>query len=460
LSKELLDKEKSYMDFVEYCSDNAFPDTDSLSDLLYYEKSLFLRICAGQQILKSLFFNGHKERLLNISQYGPQRFFLELVVIHLHVPLFLARVFLKIKFSATLFRLSLHWTSKRSVSDLATYENLTFLMSDFDRLTSRFTDVIRDAKHICEIHSDCEVRLISNGDHSYFFLPRLTIYQFLCVLRAPSWKMTYLIRAYRQYNFIEKYSINIVYSMDGDSPSSVSSAYAAHLADTISTCIQWGAMPMGIKPGYKLFPFNYFLCTGQYYVDLLSPFSDRTEFLASAFINNAKLDNKIDFNRCGSILFVLLDSVHSTVISKEESDFLINLCAETKRRFPDLNVTARPHPNMVLNEGFASLFKECGVVIDTATNPNIALSQNKFVVGQVSGLMIEAVEYDCFPIFMEIGIKQMYPDLIMLTAAMRFKTKKAWFRILDDLLENYSNYKTPVSLKQSLNNTSRFNDYE
>ncbi len=448
MSKELLDREKNYMDFVERCSDNAFPD--SLSNLLYYEKSLFLRICAGQRLLKGLFFNGHKERLLNISQYGPQRFFLELIVIHLHIPLFLARVLSKIKFSITLFRLSLRWTSKESASDLSNYENLTFLMSDFARLTNRFTDVIRDAKNLCEIHSDCEVRLIANGDHSYFFLPRLSLNQFLSVLRAPSWKMTYLIRAYRQHNFIEKYNIDNAYIVDGDSPSSVSSAYAANLSDTTSTCIQWGTMAMGIKPGYKLFPFNYFLCTGQYYVDLLSPFSDRTKFLVSEFINNAKFDEKIDFNRCGSVLFVLNES--ETAISKEESDFLINLCVETKKRFPDLNVTARPHPDMFLNEVAVSLFKECGVVIDNATNPNIALSENKFLVGHVSSLMIESIEYDCFPIFMEIGIKQLHPDLVALSAAMKFETKKEWFLLLDDLLKNYCNYTAQTSLKMSLNN--------
>jgi len=262
--------------------------------------------------------------------------------------------------------------------------------------------------------------------------------------------MTYLIRAYRQYNFIEKYSINNVYIMDGDSPSGVSSAYAAHLADTISTCIQWGAMPIGIKPGYKLFPFDYFLCTGQYYVDLLSPFSDRTEFLVSAFINNAKFDKKIDFNRCESVLFVLEDS--ETAISKEEFDSIINLCAETKRRFPYLNITARPHPDMVLNEAFVSLFKECGVVIDSTTNPNIALSKNKFVVGHISSLMIESVEYDCFPIFIETGIKQLYPDLVALSAAMKFETKKEWSLLLDNLLKNYCNYTAQASLKKSLNN--------
>jgi ABC-type uncharacterized transport system permease subunit len=54
-------KEKSFIEFVERCADNAF--SGELSDLLYYEKSLFLRICAGQVLLKNLFFNGHKERL-------------------------------------------------------------------------------------------------------------------------------------------------------------------------------------------------------------------------------------------------------------------------------------------------------------------------------------------------------------------------------------------------------------
>ena len=448
MSKRNLEREKSFMEFVERCSDNAFPD--SLPDLLYYEKSLFLRICAGQKLLRSLFFNGHKERILNISQYGPQRFFLELVVIKLHIPLFLARILVKIKFSITLFRWSLYWTIKESFSDLSTYKNLTFLMSDFDRLTNRFTDVIRDAKNICEIHSDCKVRLIGNGDHRYFFLPRLTFNQFLNVLRAPAWKVTYLIRAYRQYNFIKKYDIGRVYIMDGDSPSSVSSAYAAHLNGVISTCIQWGAMPINVKPGYKLFPFNYYLCTGKYYVDLLSPFSDRTEFLISAVTNSIKIDKKNNFNRCKSVLFVLSDS--ETVISKEESNFLINLCHETKKRFPDLNVTARPHPDMVINERFISLYKEHGVVIDSVTSPSAALSTNKFLVGHVSSLMIESIEYDCFPVFMEIGITQQYPDLVGLSAAMKFETKKEWFLLLDDLLENYCNYTVQTSLKKSLNN--------
>ena len=448
MSIKLLDREKEYMDFVESCSNNSF--SDNLSDLLYYEKSLFLRICAGLFLLKILFRKGHKDRLLKVSHYGPQRFFLELIVIHLNLPLFLARILSKIKFSAELLKMSFQYKINRVVNDLITYENLTFLFSDYDRLTNRFTDVFRDTKNICEVRSDCRIRLIGNGDNSYFFLPRLTISQYLSVLRAPSWKMTYLIRAYRQYNFIKKYNIKNIYIMDGDSPSSVSSAYAAYLADTYSSCIQWGTMPISIKPGYKLFPFNYYLSTGQYYVDLLKPFSDRTEFLVKPFISKENFENHNDFNRCNSVLFLLNEC--DTAISKNESDFLINLCAETKRRFSNLNVTARPHPDMILNDRFISLFKECGVILDSDTNPNIALIQNKFVVGHLSSLMIEAVEYDCFPIFMEIGIKQLYPDLVALSSAMKFETKKEWFMILDNLLKNYCYYKAETLLKKSLNN--------
>ena len=148
---------------------------------------------------------------------------------------------------------------------------------------------------------------------------------------APSWKTTYLVRAFRQYNFIIKYNINNVYIIDGDSPTSVSSAYAAYLANTISTCVQWGTMAMGIKPGYKLFPFNYYLCSGQYYVDLLSPFSKETKFLIYPYINNFKYIKETNFNRCKSVLFVLSES--DTAISKKETYFLINLCAETKNDF-------------------------------------------------------------------------------------------------------------------------------
>ena len=77
MAKENLEKERAFMDFIEGCADCAFPDVSASS--VYFEKSLFLRICAGQQILKRLFFSGHEERLLHISHYGPQRFFSELV---------------------------------------------------------------------------------------------------------------------------------------------------------------------------------------------------------------------------------------------------------------------------------------------------------------------------------------------------------------------------------------------
>ena len=446
MSKKLLDREKMYMEFVENCSNNAFPG--KLSNVLYFEKSLFLRICAGQEILKNLFFKGHKEKLLEISYYGPKFFFLEIVVIQLNIPLFLARILSKIKFSVTLFRMFFHRTKKDPISDLPANENLTFLMSDLDRFTERFEDVIKDSKYICNIYSDCKVKLIRNGNHNYFYLPRLTISQFFLILRAPFWKMTFLIRTYRQYNFIKKYRINKVYIMDGDSPWGVSSAYAAYLANTVSTCVQWGAMAMGVKPGYKIFPFNYYLCTGQYYVDLLSPFSDRTEFLIRPYINKINFDKKQNTNRCNSILFVLNES--ETAISKKESDFLINLCVETKKRYAHLNVSARPHPRMVLNENCISLFNECGVVLDKTINPNVALIKNKFIVGHISSLMIESLEYDCFPIFMEIGIEKLYPDLIALSAAMKFKTKKEWFLLLDDLLKNYCDYEVEKKLKNSL----------
>ena len=65
-------EKKRYMEFVEMCSNKAFPE--QLSAMLYFEKSL-LRICAGQKLLRILFRKGNKERILKISQYGPQRFF-------------------------------------------------------------------------------------------------------------------------------------------------------------------------------------------------------------------------------------------------------------------------------------------------------------------------------------------------------------------------------------------------
>mgnify|MGYP000991701472 CR=1 FL=1 len=188
MSKKLLDRDLEYMDFVESCSNNAF--SDNSSDVLYYEKSLFMRICAGQMLLKNLFRKGHKVRLLNVSHCGPQRFFLELIVIHFNIPLFLARLLFKIKFVLQLFRLSFQYQRNGVSTVLSNYENLTFLFSDYDRLTDRFTKVIRDAENICEIHSDCGIRLISSGNDSIFFLPKLTIPQYLSVLFAPSWKIT------------------------------------------------------------------------------------------------------------------------------------------------------------------------------------------------------------------------------------------------------------------------------
>ncbi len=449
MSKLLLNREKRYMEFVEMCSNKAFPE--QLSAMLYFEKSLFLRICAGQKLLRILFRKGNKERILKISQYGPQRFFLELLIIHYNIPLFLAKILFKIKSILSLLMLSLNRSKNDVYNDLSTYKKLTFLITDFNRLTNRFVNVITNAENICEVHSNCKVKLVGVKQIN-FSLPQLTISQFFSVLFAPSWKTTYLVRAFRQYNFIIKYNINNVYIIDGDSPTSVSSAYAAYLANTISTCVQWGTMAMGIKPGYKLFPFNYYLCTGQYYVDLLSPFSKKTKFLIYPYINNFKYIKETNFNRCKSVLFVLSES--DTAISKKETYFLINLCAETKKRFPNLNITARPHPDMILNENSISLFKKHGVIIDNSTSPDIALSKNKFIVGLISSLMIESLDYDCFPIFMEFGLKQLYPDLLNLSAAMKFETKKQWFEILDNLLKNYCDYKVEPSLKKSLNNKS------
>ena len=113
---------------------------------------------------------------------------------------------------------------------------------------------------------------------------------------------------------------------------------------------------------------------------------------------------------------------------------------------------------MVLNDNFVSLFKECGVVLDSGINPNIALIQNKFVVGHLSSLMIEALEYDCFPIFMEIGIKQLYPDLVALSSAMKFETKKEW---LSYKKEKANITEAEIVNKIDLRNKSRVNkDYK
>ena len=79
------------------------------------------------------------------------------------------------------------------------------------------------------------------------------------------------------------------------------------------------------------------------------------------YINNFKYIKETNFNRCKSVLNTFVLSESDTAISKKETYFLINLCAETKKRFPNLNITARPHPDMILNENSISLFKKHGV---------------------------------------------------------------------------------------------------
>jgi len=443
-----LQKEASYMCFVEQVADNAFPVVDD--HILYYEKSLFLRMCAGQTNLRKAFYAGHDERLLNVSWHGPQRFFVELIAIELFIPLFAAAVLLKLKFCANLIKSLSPKNGGRSLDELYQTKDLMFLTSDFSRLTDRFLKVIANHSNVCEVHSDSSIKLLNGGTDEHYSLPQLSISQFIKVLKSQSWKMTYLMRVYRQFNFISKYGFKTIYVMDGDAPMHVSSAHAAFLATIKSIGVQWGCMPIGVKPGYKLFPFDEFYCTGKYYVDLLKGFSKKTNFFCKGYrVPNAEmLINNVA--RKKSILFLLSDS--KTIVNGYEIKLLIDICIETKEKFPNLSISVRPHPDMFLDEDTISKFKINDISVDRSLSPDDALINNKFIVGQLSSLMIESIEYDCIPVFMDIGIKKMFPDLMRESAAMMFKTKENWFEMLNDLLVNYSGYQTDLMLKKTLNN--------
>ena len=88
--------------------------------------------------------------------------FLELLIIHYNIPLFLAKILFKIKSILSLLMLSLNRSKNDVYNDLSTYKKLTFLITDFNRLTNRFVNVITDAENICEVHSNCKVK-ISQG---------------------------------------------------------------------------------------------------------------------------------------------------------------------------------------------------------------------------------------------------------------------------------------------------------
>ena len=445
MAKENLEKERSFMEFVERCTEHAFPNISSPTS--YFEKSLFLRICAGQQNLKRLFFSGFEDKLITASYKGAQYFFITVIVLDINIPKFLAILFFKAKMIS---QLVLSLTSNLDISviqNIKNNDNKIFLSSNLSRCTKRFRKIFNNVYPIIEVNLNSDVKIVYEDKVKSYKLPRITWKQMLALLTSSSWKMTYLIRAYRQYNLMKELEVKVVYIMDGDAPSHVSTSYAAWLSSAKSIGVQWGAMPNGVKPGYKQFPFDEFYCTGKWYVSLLNPFSKRTIFFANGDYT-AEYKESSFVNRDKSLLFLFEESEAS--ITKEECVFMINLCIETKVMFPHLNVTARSHPAMILDNRYKEKLNEIGVVVENYSDPDIALMQHKFLVGHVSSLMIESLKYDCMPIFMDIGIEKMYPDLIGLSAAKIFKTKKEWFNILQDLLVNYSNYIVPVEVKKSL----------
>ena len=55
-----------------------------------------------------------------------------------------------------------------------------------------------------------------------------------------------------------------------------------------------------------------------------------------------------------------------------------------------------------------------------------------------------------FTCFFDIGLDEIFPDLVKLPAAKIFKNEEEWFALLDDILSNSDKYVTPSNLKLSL----------
>ena len=445
MSKELLDREKKYMEFVDECGDNVlFWDNKDL-----FKKSLFIRICASQQNIKNIYLNGYKDRLLRASKKGGAYFFSEVVAIEFKIPRIVALFAVKINFIFILVKSLTRYSSNKEIARYKLFDNKVILISNLERLTKRFTEFVDEYNNLFEVHVDGVVDVYACGHNKInsFYLPRITIRQFIIILLSPAWESTFLTRALRLKNLIQKLGFTEVYIMDGDAPSHVSAAYAARLLSVPSIGVQWGGMPVSVKPGYKSFPFDRFYCAGKFYVDLLRSFSDHTRFTVKRRITKINPD-ELSKSRANSFLFLLSDC--RTIITKNESDELIEICIETKRLHPDLNITARPHPRMILAESVIEKLRAMNITVDRTQGADTAMASHKYIIGHVSSMMVECLEYDCFPLFYEIGLADLQPELIKLSAAKIFKTKDEWFGLLDELIKDYDGYSPPSDLKESL----------
>ena len=448
MSKEYLAQEARFMKFAECCADKIYPKESADNRFL---KSLFIRICASQQDLKKLFFKGYEKQLLQAAGFSETSFFSEVIALTLKSSRILGFFILKSYFTFILLKSVVYGCGKKAANEIKKINSKALVVSNSKRTTLRFTEVIDKYEYILEVASNHKVLILNKNCRKSirFFLPRLTIRQFIQILFSPTWQTSYLIRALRLKNLIDKFNFKEIYVMDGDAPYQVSAAYAASLSLIPVIGIQWGGMPMGVKPGYKLFPFDYFYCTGQFYVDLLQPFSKNTKFsvCSQKYKENRFYNKQTNQSRNQSLLF-LPDS--GTVISKQESDGLIEICLNTKRRFPALNVTARPHPMMNLDLDVVSNLTSIGITVNNTQSAVSALISHRFVIGHVSSMMVECLEYDCLPIFYDIGLDEMCPDLVKLSVAKIFKNEEEWFNLLDDMLSNYDEYVVPSNLKLSL----------
>lgn len=448
MSKECLAREARFNKFVENCADKIYSNKPHDNRFI---KCLFIRICAGQQNLKKLYFKGYERKLLYAARLGPTLFFSEVIALTLKLPRIMGFIILKLHFTFILIKSLIHGCGKKSAKIIEKTNNKALLVSNLRRFTLRFIEIINKYEYTFEVSLNGKVQVLDRTLQNtlFFFLPRLNIRQNLLILLSPTWQTSYLIRALRLKNLIEKFDFKQIYIMDGDAPSHVSAAYAASLSSIPSIGIQWGGMPMGVKPGYKLFPFDSFLCNGQFYVDLLKPLSKNTKFSVCSPKNKIiYLENTTKVQSRNRSFLFLLDS--GTVISKQESDGLINICLNTKRRYPALNVTARPHPRMNLDPDVISNMRSIGIIVGNSQSPVSALIANKIVIGHVSSMMVECLEYDCLPVFYDIGLDEIYPDLFKLSIAKKIKNEKEWFTLLDNILSNRCKYVTPSHLKIAL----------
>lgn len=199
-----------------------------------------------------------------------------------------------------------------------------------------------------------------------------------------------------------------------------------------SVAVQQG-WPSFIHTMFRDLPYSYYLTWGTYLNKEWSKYNSRPEFIPTGYIYPVKEKKKHH-----SITFFL----QSPVFLSDHYYFaiLVELIGETARRYPDIPVWVREHPEYKLDPSVINTWSKY-TNIRMASNLSLpdVFACTQIVVSHYSSVLVEGLAHDCIPLVFDPTLYSRYtPDIEELKVGRIAHDKRSFFENLEYIQENIS----------------------